>query len=268
MPADLPGEQRLIAGATNHAPYPDEDRHFVDFFANQAAELSFSGPHDNIVFSVTARVERFAQMPRFDTSLTREALPEALARITDLGPDAPHHFTGASLLAGPEKETTAFSLAQIAPGMSVYAAVIAIGEALHATLTYAEGATTVDTPMLEAFRKKSGVCQDFSHIMISCLRGVGIPAGYVSGFLRTLPPEGQERLEGADAMHAWVRAWCGPDMGWIEYDPTNAVLVGPDHIVVARGRDYFDVTPVKGIMRSYGAHSTTQAVDVVPVGER
>jgi transglutaminase-like putative cysteine protease len=102
--------------------------------------------------------------------------------------------------------------------------------------------------------------------MISCLRGVGIPAGYVSGFLRTIPPEGKPRLEGADAMHAWVRAWCGEEMGWIEFDPTNAVLAGEDHIVIARARDYFDVAPVRGVTRSAGAHTSSQAVDVVPVG--
>ena len=149
--------------------------------------------------------------------------------------------------------------------MSAFDAVRAVGEALHRTLRYDDEATTVDTPMIEAFRNRNGVCQDFSHIMIACLRGIGIPAGYVSGFLRTIPPPGKPRLEGADAMHAWVRAWCGIDMGWVEYDPTNGMLVGADHIVVARGRDYFDVAPVKGVMRSFGEHTTKQSVDVVPV---
>ena len=102
-------------------------------------------------------------------------------------------------------------------------------------------------------------------MMIACLRGVGIPAGYVSGFLRTDPPPGQPRLEGADAMHAWVRAWCGWETGWIEYDPTNAVVAGTDHILVARGRDYGDVAPVKGVLRIAGEQTSEQAVDVVPV---
>ena len=97
------------------------------------------------------------------------------------------------------------------------------------------------------------------------MRGIGIPAGYVSGFLRTTPPKGRPRLEGADAMHAWVRAWCGPEMGWVEYDPTNAVIAGEDHIVVARGRDYFDIAPVKGVLRTAGEHTSTQSVDVIPV---
>ena len=97
--------------------------------------------------------------------------------------------------------------------------------------------------------------------------GIGIPAGYVSGFLRTNPPPGKPRLEGADAMHAWVRAWCGWQTGWIEYDPTNALIVGADHILIARGRDYGDVSPVKGVLKIAGDQKSEQAVDVLPVPE-
>ncbi|WP_286789655.1 transglutaminase-like domain-containing protein, partial [Thioclava sp. UBA3469] len=107
--------------------------------------------------------------------------------------------------------------------------------------------------------------QDFSHIMISCLRGVGIPAGYVSGFLRTYPPPGQPRLEGADAMHAWVRAWAGAETGWVEFDPTNNQYAGEDYITVGYGRDYDDVPPLRGAMRGAGGQQSAQAVDVIPL---
>ncbi len=268
MPADLAGAQRLVAGALTLTPEPDESRYFTDFFGNKAVEVSFVERHDSIGFAITARVERFRQTECFDTSLNRTGLAAALARHIDLGPVSPHHCTGNSVLVGIERETTDFASAFVTPDMSAFECITAVGRALHDELRYAEGETSVDTPMIEAFRKRSGVCQDFSHIMIACLRGVGIPAGYVSGFLRTIPPAGQSRLEGADAMHAWVKAWCGPDMGWVEYDPTNAILAGEDHIVVAHGRDYFDVAPVKGIMRSWGEHTSTQSVDVVPVEGR
>jgi transglutaminase-like putative cysteine protease len=119
--------------------------------------------------------------------------------------------------------------------------------------------------MADAFAARHGVCQDFSHIMIACLREIGVPAGYVSGFLRTEPPEGQPRLEGADAMHAWVAAWCGTQTGWVEFDPTNAIRVSSDHIVVARGRDYSDVAPVKGVLWTAGSQTTKQVVDVIPL---
>jgi transglutaminase-like putative cysteine protease len=104
-----------------------------------------------------------------------------------------------------------------------------------------------------------------THIMILALQALGIPAGYVSGFLRTLPPPGGVRLEGVDAMHAWVRAWCGSAQGWIEYDPTNACAVGQDHIVVAYGRDYADVSPVRGVLRTTGDQVSVQRVDVIPL---
>ena len=102
-------------------------------------------------------------------------------------------------------------------------------------------------------------------MMITALRSLGIPAGYVSGFLRTIPPPGKERLEGADAMHAWVRVWCGKTTGWLELDPTNNIFAGLDHIVVGHGRDYSDVAPVIGVLKSYGSHKTEQAVDVIPL---
>jgi transglutaminase-like putative cysteine protease len=101
--------------------------------------------------------------------------------------------------------------------------------------------------------------------MIAGLRSAGIPAGYVSGFLRTLPPAGKPRLEGADAMHAWVRVWCGLEAGWIEFDPTNAMMAGPGHISIGHGRDYADISPIVGVLRTSGEHRTTQSVDVVQV---
>ncbi len=160
---------------------------------------------------------------------------------------------------------TAYAREQLSAGMTVADAVRSVGLALHRDMKFDPDATTVDTPPAEAFDRRHGVCQDFAQVMIACLRGVGIPAGYVSGFLRTIPPRGQPRLEGADAMHAWVRAWCGWQAGWVEFDPTNAMLAGTDHIVVARGRDYGDVSPVKGILRTAGDQTSEQAVDVIPV---
>ena len=159
---------------------------------------------------------------------------------------------------------TAYAREQVAPGMTAADAVEAIGLALHRDMSFDPDATTVDTPPSEAFARRHGVCQDFAQVMIASLRGIGIPAGYVSGFLRTNPPPGQPRLEGADAMHAWVRAWSGGQTGWIEYDPTNAMPAGTDHILVARGRDYGDVAPVKGMLRIAGDQKTEHAVDVIP----
>jgi transglutaminase-like putative cysteine protease len=203
--------------------------------------------------------------PLHGPALPLADLPRALAAVRAMTPDAPVHFRAASPLVPAAPEVAAYALAQTRPGMTALAAVTALGQALHRDMRYDPAATEVDTPMAEAFAARHGVCQDFSHIMIAGLRGLGIPAGYVSGLLRTAPPPGRPRLEGADAMHAWVRAWCGPQAGWVEYDPTNAVFAGENHIVVARGRDYSDVSPIKGVLRVSGSQSGRHSVDVKPL---
>ena len=266
MPADLPGVQRRITGLLTILPEPAERRPFVDFFGNSGVEVAFRAEHDEILFRVASRVERIAQAPVLDISPDLAGLAAEIADYRGLDADAPHHFLGASPRVAPRPEMTAYARAAIAPGTPAVDAVRAVGLALHRDMRFDPDATTVDTPPAEAFARRHGVCQDFAQVMIACLRGVGIPAGYVSGFLRTNPPPGRPRLEGADAMHAWVRAWCGWQTGWIEFDPTNAIAAGTDHIVVARGRDYGDVAPVKGILRIAGEQKSEHAVDVVPVG--
>jgi transglutaminase-like putative cysteine protease len=129
---------------------------------------------------------------------------------------------------------------------------------------YDPDATTVATPARTAFNLRRGVCQDFAHIMISGLRSLGLPAAYVSGYLRTFPRMGQQRLQGADAMHAWVALWCGDDVGWQGLDPTNAVRTAMDHIPLGFGRDYGDVSPLDGVIVDAGSHSLAVAVDVAP----
>ncbi len=266
MPANVPGLQRRVTGALSILPEPAEQRPFTDFFGNGAVEVAFRDAHDEILFRVTARVERLMPPASLDMSPPLERLEEEILDYRGLDGDAPHHFLGPSPRTAPAPEMTAYARAQLRPGMTAAGAVEAIGMALHRDMKFDPEATTVDTPPSEAFARRHGVCQDFAQVMIACLRGVGIPAGYVSGFLRTDPPPGRPRLEGADAMHAWVRAWCGVDAGWVEFDPTNAVRAGTDHVVVARGRDYGDVSPVKGVLRIVGGQTTEHAVDVIPVG--
>ena len=162
----------------------------------------------------------------------------------------------------PDKAIVDFAFDHFDQRESVATNVMRHVQALHDFMTFDAAATTVDKEAAEAFRLHRGVGQYFSHIMILALQALGIPAAYVSGYLRTLPPEGGVKLEGVDAMHAWVRAWCGAEQGWIEYDPTNATRVGTDHIVVGYGRDYADVSPVSGHLRSSGGQRHSQAVDV------
>jgi len=258
--------QRVITSLLDITPAPDERIAKTDFFGNTAVEVAFRAPHAEIAFRLRARVERLATAEAPDLSPALAELADAIAALRSLAPDSPHHFLADSPRVRANANFKAYAQSHIAgAAQSVLTTVEAIGKALDRDMTFDPGSTNVDTPPEEAFAARHGVCQDFTHIMIACLRSVGIPAGYVSGFLRTQPPPGEERLEGADAMHAWVRAWCGPAMGWIEFDPTNGVRVNDQHIAVAHGRDYGDVAPVRGIVRTSGGQASTQAVDVIPL---
>jgi len=264
-PADVPGRQRAITSLLEIKPTPDERFARKDFFGNTLVEAAFREPHAKISFKLRSRVERHADATVKDVSPTLEALAHDINSIRSLAPEAPQHFLADSPRVQVRLEFRAYANEAWRNGMSARAIVEAIGQAIDRDMTFDPGATDVNTPPEEAFARRHGVCQDFTHIMIACLRSIGIPAGYVSGFLRTNPPAGQPRLEGADAMHAWVRAWCGSKLGWLEYDPTNAMFAGDDHIIVAYGRDYGDVAPVRGVVRISGAQTSTQAVDVVPL---
>lgn len=265
MPRSLPGQQRVLSGLLDVSPTPVSHRAGSDFFGNATTDIALAAAHSESTFTLAARVERFRDGKLLDVSPPLAGLAPAIQGYAGLDPFAPHHFLGASPRISLHPEIGAYARDTAPASGTVYDFVRVLGERLHSDFTFNPTATTVDTSPREAFERREGVCQDYAQVMITALRAVGIPAGYVSGVLRTVPPENQPRLEGADAMHAWVRAWCGPQMGWVEYDPTNATEVFNDHIVIAYGRDYSDVAPIKGYMRSVGSHSTQQAVDVIPL---
>jgi transglutaminase-like putative cysteine protease len=265
LPLTLDNHQRLIAGTVTFTPLPDERSDFNDFFHNQATAISFRNPLERFDIRMQARVLVDSPAPQADFTPSVAKLGEEIVNCWTLDAEAPHHFLGDSPMLGHSSDIAEWSRTMITPQMSVREAATVVCEKIYRQFTYVPGATKVDTPAGDAFKLKKGVCQDFAHIMILALRAMGIPAGYVSGYLRTIPPPGKERLEGADAMHAWVRVWCGRATGWMEWDPTNNIMAGSDHIRVGYGRDYSDVAPVIGIMKSYGSHKTEQAVDVVPI---
>lgn len=150
------------------------------------------------------------------------------------------------------------------PGRPLLEAVRELNSRLHHDIKYDPKATTVSTPISEVFQLRRGVCQDQAHLMLGCLRALGLAASYVSGYVRTQPAAGKERLVGADASHAWVKVACG-DGGWIDFDPTNNSLPEQEHITVAWGRDFSDVCPVTGMFIGGGNHKLDVAVDVIPV---
>jgi len=152
------------------------------------------------------------------------------------------------------------------PGRSIVEAAQALCTDIHATFKFDAGFSDVSTPLHRVLAARRGVCQDFAHLAIGCLRSLSLPARYVSGYLRTTPPPGKPRLVGADASHAWTSAWCGP-LGWIDFDPTNNQFVSDAHVTIAWGRDYGDICPIQGVFVGGGDHGMGVSVDVAPQDE-
>lgn len=264
-PVSIPNAQRVIAASLSFEPKPQQETTFADYFGNLVTTIAYTGRHDHLDVRLSARVLVEDLHDPVDLSPTLEGLKQELSGLWSVAPDSPQHFLSASPRIPLEGAITDYARASAAGDTSIYAAAMALCLGIHRDFRYDKDATKVDTGPVEAFVLRRGVCQDFAHVMIAGLRGLGIPAGYVSGFLRTIPPKGKPRLEGADAMHAWVRVWCGQHMGWVEFDPTNAMLAGPDHITIGHGRDYSDISPIVGVLRTSGGHTAKQSVDVVRV---
>ena len=184
-----------------------------------------------------------------------------------LGPDGPATYLYPTRRTPASAPITDYARHSFGKGRAIVEAAVELMTRIRDDFSYDPEATTVSTPTVEAFEARHGVCQDFAHIMIAGLKGVGLPAAYVSGYLRTIPPPGQPRLEGADATHAWVSLWCGEALGWVGFDPTNALIVQNDHIVLAIGRDYSDVAPIDGIILAPGEQTLKVEVDVIPLDE-
>lgn len=163
-----------------------------------------------------------------------------------------------------KRELTAWTAVCFPPGRPLLAGVRALMERIHRELAFDPKATTVATPVMEVFANRRGVCQDFAHLMLSCLRSIGLAARYVSGYLLTKPPPGKPRLVGADASHAWVSVYC-PEHGWIDVDPTNALFPDLEHVTLGWGRDYDDVIPLRGVLLGGGAQDLEIEVTVVPI---
>lgn len=264
LPVDRKG-QTVRQAALFIAPIPAERRETIDFFGNRICHFALDRSHDELIVRLAAEVEVAPAEP-YLAALTpsAEEVRALAAASSDPGADSPVHGLFPSPSVPFDPAITRYAALSFSARRPVLEGAIELMKRIKDDFAYVLGATDADTSPSDAFVARKGVCQDFAHVMIVALRSLGIPAGYVSGFLRTIPPAGQQRLEGADAMHAWVRVWCGKSTGWIELDPTNDITAGSDHIVVAFGRDYSDVAPVIGVLKSYGGQQTIQAVDVVP----
>lgn len=265
-PVDRMPHQHVIAHMLNTQPRAAELEQGTDFFGNAVAWATFDTPHDRLDISTRARIEVHAvALPDPETTLMIDAVRREAFASTDLGPASPVHALYPSRAVPLDGEITDWTAQSCPANRPILAAALEVMTRIHDDFAYMPGTTDVTTLPAEAFAARRGVCQDFAHVMIAGFRGLGLPARYVSGYLRTVPPPGQERLAGADATHAWAEVWCGPDLGWVGLDPTNSIPAGEDHIILAIGRDYADVAPVDGVIVASGDHGLAVGVDVIPV---
>ena len=240
----------------------------VDAFGNTASYFEIEGKHEFMQVTARSLVEVFA-MPRPDPHVTPpwEEVRDAchFEKLTAGSEAGAFRFRSPMVPLG--KEFANYAAPDFTPGRPILECLIALTERIYKGFKFDPKATDIATPVGEVLKKRAGVCQDFAHLMIACLRSQGLPARYVSGYLETRPPPGKKRLAGADASHAWVSVFCGELAGWIDADPTNNVLPGERHITVAWGRDYSDVSPLRGVTLGAGGQKLKVAVDVIPTDE-
>ncbi|MDB5655210.1 MAG: transglutaminase-like [Tardiphaga sp.] len=258
--------QQLVSHTVEIKPAPASRSTRTDFFGTATETVLIETPHRMLRIDSRSRVYVERSVPgRGDDSPAWENVREASFKSIDLGAASPIGYVFASPLAPMVADVTDYAAVSFTPGRGMLEAAVELMHRIRTEFKYDPKATVISTPLQEVLDKRHGVCQDFAHIMISGLRGLGLPAAYVSGYLRTIPPPGKERLQGADATHAWASVWCGKQLGWIGFDPTNDILVENDHIILAVGRDFSDVSPVDGVIVGARKQKLAVAVDVLLV---
>jgi transglutaminase-like putative cysteine protease len=257
--------QTCIDSETIVEPAPAVESVGEDYFGNPIQHLTVQRPHKVLVVDAHARVEvRETECP------VAIGQSEPWEAVRDLLVDealAAYEYAFASPYVVANEEVRDYALQSFQPGRPILAAAMDLTSRIFREFRYRGGVSDVSTPVSEVFAMRQGVCQDFAHLEIACLRSLGLAARYVSGYLLTRPPEGKEKLIGSDASHAWLSVYAG-DAGWVDFDPTNNAMPGLDHITFAWGRDYGDVSPINGFIVGGGAHKVSVAVDVGPQAAR
>ena len=239
----------------------------TDYFGNRLTFFAVQEPHRKMTVTATHLVE-VSPPPTVDACLTPpwEEVRDRLRASRSPEGLAAYQFAFPSRHVPCNTELAEYARGSFLAGRPLFEAMLDLTARIHEDFEYDPQATTISTPIHEVFQQRRGVCQDFSHVQISCLRSLGLPARYVSGYLRTMPEPGKPRLIGADATHAWVSVFC-PDIGWLDVDPTNNLQPSDKHVVLAWGRDFDDVSPVKGVILGGEQHTIGVSVDVAEVGD-
>lgn len=247
------------------SPLPMESSELDDYFGNKVRQFALHAPHSELIVKVESVVSVSSHTPRASLEKT---IPWELARtwlhgVVGASVLDPSHYVFASPHVPISTELAAYAKPSFTADKPLLKAVLDFTSRIYRDFSFDPEATTVSTPVETVLKNRKGVCQDFAHLQIACLRSLGLAARYVSGYILTLPPPGQERLVGADASHAWVSVYC-PEVGWVDIDPTNNLLVDTQHICVAWGRDFSDISPMRGVILGGGYHEVDVSVTVEP----
>lgn len=258
--------QSLVSYSLTVAPNPPLRSDRLDFFGNPFTWFTIQEPHDVLKIVARSEVQLNVGGPSAELwSPPWEQVAEALVRRREPDLLDARQYVFNSRYVSAHEELAAYARLSFTPGRPMMDACTDLTHRIYADFTFDSGATTVGTPVLDVLRHRHGVCQDFAHLQIGCLRSLGLAARYVSGYLLTHPEEGKSRLVGADASHAWLSAFF-PDIGWIDFDPTNGLLPSNEHITIAWARDYDDISPVRGVVVGGLRHSLAVSVNVEPLG--
>ena len=262
-PRSMPG-QVVLAASLSADPAPLRTTTGADHFGNDVTWMFIDTPHDKFSVTLHAEVEAdFASPPAADATMAWEDV----ARLAFAGgaAAAAAEFSFASAMAPRDEAAGAYAAESFPPRRPILAGLLELQGRIKRDFAFRTGVTTVSTPVSQLMASRAGVCQDFAHVMIAGLRSLGLPARYVSGYVRTRPRPGQKRRQGADQSHAWVGAWLGSAHGWVDLDPTNDIVVRDEHVVLGWGRDYADVSPLRGVLLGGGAHALSVSVDLDPL---
>ena len=261
--------QSVLQHALHISPQPMQQREALDVYGNSKLYFSLQTSHDELVVIADSVVQTHAR-PANTIAPAWERVREAFRYRAGASYNSAWEFAFASPFVPRHEAFADFAKPSFTPGRPLLDAAHDLMSRIHSAMTYDGDSTDVDTPALVALEQRKGVCQDFAHIMVACCRAMGLPARYVSGYMLTQPPPGQPRLIGCDASHAWASVYCpSPDTEeagqWFGFDPTNNRAPGEDYVTLATGRDFLDVSPLRGVIRGGAQHTLDVAVTVTPV---
>ena len=259
--------QKLLDYKLKIDPEPTEYSEQFDFFGNHLTRFSIQQPHNELKVVAKSYIERNYQAitKRYQSAACQDmTMSKAIKQMEALNPeclDARQYVLESPLIRKISSEVRAYGSESFSANRSVFDAAFELTKRIYTDFQFVPGFSDVATPLHTVFKEKKGVCQDFAQIAIACIRSVGLPARYMSGYIETIPPDGQEKLIGADASHAWFSIYI-PEFGWVDFDPTNNLIPENQHLVVAWGRDYYDVPPLKGVIYSNGNNEMSVSVDI------